>query len=598
MPAVTDAASNGVHRPAVRPGPRDPARPRSVSDEGRTGGTVKDATRPLRRADRRRHLTDAGLRVARPQLALPRGRARHRRPRGRRAGLLRGEDPRRAPGFGAPGRGGDRRRSSAGCALLGPALAGRARRARAATCGSTSSACSSAGRRRPAGHAPAGRVLMTLPARGRSGWPASQGAMVEVEVDLATGLPGVVLVGLPDAVVRQSVDRVRAAVVNAGDDLPAAADHASALSPAAMPKQGSGFDLALAVGGARRGRRGAAPRGRRAGAARRARPRRLGAGDPRRAAGGPRGGPGRAPPGRGAGGERRRGGAGRRASRCSPAGTLGRPGRAPAPARGRRWPGTCAAALPAPPPAPDLARRRRAGGGPARGRGRRGRRPPPVPHRAARARARRCWPSGCPGCCRRSTSRRRWRSPPSTRSPAPLPPEAPLVTPAHRSRRRTTRPRWRPWSAAGRGQIRPGRAVPGPPRGAVPGRGARVPAGGAGHAAAAAGARLGDHPPGRPGRRRFPCRAPARAGGQPLPVRQRGRRHRLHVQPAGAAALPVAAVRAAAGPDRPAGRPAAGHPGGLAGRAGAPEPTAAVAAPGARRRGRSRPSGWRAPGWR
>jgi magnesium chelatase family protein len=73
-----------------------------------------------------------------------------------------------------------------------------------------------------------------------------QGAMVEVEVDLAPGVPTVVLVGLPDAVVRQSVDRVRAAVVNTGHEFPLRRVTIG-LSPAAMPKQGSGFDLALAV---------------------------------------------------------------------------------------------------------------------------------------------------------------------------------------------------------------------------------------------------------------------------------------------------------------------------------------------------------------
>jgi magnesium chelatase family protein len=72
------------------------------------------------------------------------------------------------------------------------------------------------------------------------------GAMVEVEVDLAAGVPTVVLVGLPDAVVRQSVDRVRAAVVNSGHEFPLRRVTIG-LSPAAMPKQGSGFDLALAV---------------------------------------------------------------------------------------------------------------------------------------------------------------------------------------------------------------------------------------------------------------------------------------------------------------------------------------------------------------
>jgi len=72
------------------------------------------------------------------------------------------------------------------------------------------------------------------------------GAMVEVEVDMAAGLPQVVLVGLPDAVVRQSVDRVRAAVTNAGASFPQRRITIG-LSPAAMPKQGSGFDLALAA---------------------------------------------------------------------------------------------------------------------------------------------------------------------------------------------------------------------------------------------------------------------------------------------------------------------------------------------------------------
>jgi magnesium chelatase family protein len=73
-----------------------------------------------------------------------------------------------------------------------------------------------------------------------------QGAMVEVEVDLASGVPSVALVGLPDTVVRQSVDRVRAAVVNTGAEFPLRRVTIG-LSPASMPKQGSGFDLALAA---------------------------------------------------------------------------------------------------------------------------------------------------------------------------------------------------------------------------------------------------------------------------------------------------------------------------------------------------------------
>src|SRR6185312_5990647 len=65
-------------------------------------------------------------------------------------------------------------------------------------------------------------------------------------VDMSSGVPGVALVGLPDAVVRQSLDRVRAAVVNNGGEWPMRRITIG-LSPAAMPKQGSGFDLALAA---------------------------------------------------------------------------------------------------------------------------------------------------------------------------------------------------------------------------------------------------------------------------------------------------------------------------------------------------------------
>lgn len=87
---------------------------------------------------------------------------------------------------------------------------------------------------------------MTLARTWSVGLAGVHGAMVEVEVDLSAGVPGVVLVGLPDAVVRQSVDRVRAAVLNAGGRWPLRRITIG-LSPASMPKQGSGFDLALAA---------------------------------------------------------------------------------------------------------------------------------------------------------------------------------------------------------------------------------------------------------------------------------------------------------------------------------------------------------------
>ena len=88
---------------------------------------------------------------------------------------------------------------------------------------------------------------MTVARTWSAGLAGVRGALVEIEVDIAQGVPGVALVGLPDAVVRQSVDRVRAAVTNAGAGFPLRRITIG-LSPAAMPKQGSGFDLAIAVG--------------------------------------------------------------------------------------------------------------------------------------------------------------------------------------------------------------------------------------------------------------------------------------------------------------------------------------------------------------
>lgn len=71
------------------------------------------------------------------------------------------------------------------------------------------------------------------------------GQIVEIEGDIGGGLPGVHLVGLPDAALQESRDRVRAAVVNSGRAWPNERI-VLALSPATMRKAGSGFDLALA----------------------------------------------------------------------------------------------------------------------------------------------------------------------------------------------------------------------------------------------------------------------------------------------------------------------------------------------------------------
>lgn len=73
-----------------------------------------------------------------------------------------------------------------------------------------------------------------------------QGRLVRVEVALAQGLPTWNLVGLPDTQVAESRDRVRAAVASSGFTWP---DHriTVGLSPASVPKRGSGLDLAIAA---------------------------------------------------------------------------------------------------------------------------------------------------------------------------------------------------------------------------------------------------------------------------------------------------------------------------------------------------------------
>ena len=72
------------------------------------------------------------------------------------------------------------------------------------------------------------------------------GTVVEVEADISSNLPGFVLVGLPDASLSEASARVRAAIVNSGLTLPARKITVN-LSPAAVPKFGSSFDLAIAV---------------------------------------------------------------------------------------------------------------------------------------------------------------------------------------------------------------------------------------------------------------------------------------------------------------------------------------------------------------
>jgi magnesium chelatase family protein len=72
------------------------------------------------------------------------------------------------------------------------------------------------------------------------------GHIVGVEVDIADGIPGYTLLGLPDAALTESRDRVRSALVNCSESWPNRKVTVS-LSPAWLPKSGPGFDLPIAI---------------------------------------------------------------------------------------------------------------------------------------------------------------------------------------------------------------------------------------------------------------------------------------------------------------------------------------------------------------
>ncbi len=73
------------------------------------------------------------------------------------------------------------------------------------------------------------------------------GLIVDVEVDLARGLPVFAMVGLPEGSVRESKDRVKAAIKNCGYDFPGHRITVN-LAPADIKKGGAGFDLPIALG--------------------------------------------------------------------------------------------------------------------------------------------------------------------------------------------------------------------------------------------------------------------------------------------------------------------------------------------------------------
>lgn len=70
---------------------------------------------------------------------------------------------------------------------------------------------------------------------------------VTVEVHLSNGLPSLAIVGLPEAAVKESRERVRAALLNAGFEFPARRITIN-LAPADLPKEGGRYDLAIALG--------------------------------------------------------------------------------------------------------------------------------------------------------------------------------------------------------------------------------------------------------------------------------------------------------------------------------------------------------------
>lgn len=74
-----------------------------------------------------------------------------------------------------------------------------------------------------------------------------EGRMLDIEVDITSGLPTFATVGLPDNAVRESKDRVKAAVKNCGYAFPNKRITVN-LAPADLKKEGSGYDLPIAIG--------------------------------------------------------------------------------------------------------------------------------------------------------------------------------------------------------------------------------------------------------------------------------------------------------------------------------------------------------------
>ncbi len=72
------------------------------------------------------------------------------------------------------------------------------------------------------------------------------GVRIEVEADIAPGLPGFHIVGLADRALQEARERVKIAINNSGFEFPGRKVTVN-LAPAQLPKEGSGFDLAIAA---------------------------------------------------------------------------------------------------------------------------------------------------------------------------------------------------------------------------------------------------------------------------------------------------------------------------------------------------------------
>ena len=86
--------------------------------------------------------------------------------------------------------------------------------------------------------------LAVVYSRGRAGIEAP---LVTVEVHVSNGLPALNIVGLPEAAVKESKDRVRGALINSHFEFPFQRITIN-LAPADLPKEGGRFDLAIALG--------------------------------------------------------------------------------------------------------------------------------------------------------------------------------------------------------------------------------------------------------------------------------------------------------------------------------------------------------------